>query len=155
MNFLKNKKGQILGLTILIILISLGTVLISFMPINQQVIRLRKLLNSFQALAYSESGIEFANYYIHLGDNIGNFDISISTSTFENSQCQNFVNRFDFDFNYCYITIMTTSTQNMKIEIYDSVYIGEGSYSYTKLISSGEFRKVIRIVDFDFRPGNL
>lgn len=156
--FLKNKKGQTLSLTIFIILISLGTSLVFFMPINQQVIRLRKLLNSFQALAYSESGIEFAD------KNIGGFASTTATSSFPGSPCERFAIQFYGEnlqdlrnrFNICQYIKKTTSTQsgNITIEIYNSYWYQDymGNEIYSKVISLGEFKKIQKVIGFDYLP---
>ncbi len=153
----KNKKGQIVSLTIFIVLISLGTTLVFFMPINQQVIRLRKLLNTFQALTYSESGIEFANYYAIKNQNIGNFTISgPSCSSFAGSQCEIFARRFGIDlsgFTSCCYTVMSKLPE-MNVEIYSSFGIDSNNITklYSKTISQGGFKRIQRILDFDFAP---
>ncbi len=153
----KNNNGQIVILTIFIILISFGMTLILFMPVNQEVIKLRKLLNTFQSITYGESGVEFANYYAIKDKNIGNFSISFSDTIFENSQCQIFVKKVFSNppgFTNCYYIKMSTSTNISEIEIYNSVLIKDDLIEkiYLKSISLGNYKKIQRSLDFDFYP---
>jgi hypothetical protein len=148
-----NKRGQVIALTIFIVLLSLGMVLIFFMPINQQVIRLRKILVSFQSLANSESGIEFALAHAMGRGNLGNFQIGISSTTFSNSGCYPFAEKIgDTDFDTCYYIRMTTSSNIMNMEIYNSIKTLGIMRFYTKIFSVGEYRNIQRMLDFDYLP---
>lgn len=147
-------QAQIFALTIFIIVVLLASTFVLLLPINQQLIRIRKLLNTFQALSYAESGIEFGNYYGIKNVQLGNFSISSGTSDFNNSQCFVYATKIGYwDFNKCYVIIMTTSTSNITVKIYNSTFETlKIERVYIKAFGVGDYKGVQRILDFDFLP---
>ncbi len=151
---INKNKGQTLVITLFIVLVSLTLTLVFLMPINQQVVKLRKLLNTFQSLAYSESGIEFANYYALKGEVLGGFTTSTASSSFSGSLCEHFANKLNLNIsNYdtCIYTTMTSSTLGT-VEIYSSINSVVYVAPYIKVISGGKFENILRVLDFDFVP---
>ena len=150
---MKNK-AQIFALTIFIIMVILGTTLILLIPINQQLIRIRKLLNTFQALSYAESGIEFGNYYGIKNGNLGNFSIQTTPYDFWNSPCLNYAAKIqDFGFNKCYQINMKSQSSDINVEMFNSTLESDKiDRIYIKSFGSGNYKGVQRVLDFDFLP---
>lgn len=149
-----NNKGQTLVLTLFVVLISLSLTMVFLMPINHQIINLRKITNSYQALSYSESGIEFGNYYAIKGEVLGGFTKITSTSTFSNSLCEYFARKYfattTFNYTDCVYTQMNLPNLGINLEIYSSIDSSGNVFPYVKILSQGEFKKILRVLDFDF-----
>lgn len=152
-------KGQALALVTFMIFIILVTVIVLFMPINQQLIRIGKLLAIYQALTLAESGIEVGNLYL-IKDQIVS-DFTASSNVVDNSIC-----RFYFDY-FCSLhnnivgCNWTPSNcgenringQNINIKAYIYKLTQQFQYSfYTKVISQSQVKEVTRVLDFDFAP---
>jgi len=165
------QKAQALVLTIFIILISLGIVIVLLMPINQQVIKVRKILNTFQALSNAETGLEVSNFYAIKGDTLSGYSFQTSTVPYTGSDCQNFVNNMDrimcgdnpncgsraeniIPPNDCDITRINKDIDNsINSTIYEAVFKRNYDYyPYTKIISTGRFKNIERALDFDSWP---
>lgn len=156
------KKGQILALTVFILFISLGMIIILLMPINQQVIRIRKLLSIFEALNNAESGLEVGNLYGIKNVMLPGFNYEISTSSYGGSDCERYFNfireKHHSIGNYtsqsdCSKVLIKDSQNKFDNEVY-SVLMQSGFIygSYIKTISNGKERQVERVLDFDFLP---
>lgn len=174
--FSQQKKGQVVVLTIFVVLVSLGMTLVLFFPVNQQVIRLRKLLNTFQALAYSESGLEISKILskgssqfvwnttkIWYTDDIS----SRSEGPYTDSPCYYFADKIIFHpegfFNRCLYGLYTTSTYFMDsvgritVENYLSrncadidCLIGLSDVYHEKIISVGDYKNIQRVLEADY-----
>jgi len=167
-------KGQILALTLFVLLSSLGIVLVLLMPINQQVIRIRKILNTFQALTFAESGLEVASLYSIKNIEIDNhfqYTLDNSNPTQIETDCQSYYNHScnrSGHHNICEERGFTMSgwggcskykinkiaSQDVEVELYSAaVYKNFEVYSYfVKLISTGKYKGLERVLDFDFLP---
>jgi len=165
-------KAQALALTIFIILASLGVVIVLLMPINQQVIKVRKILNTFQALSNAETGIEVSNLYAIKGDRLNGYSFQIlPPELYPQSRCKIFVDIMDermckdnFDCGsrdkippgYCHtIKINKTADESINSLIYYAEFRSRDDYQiypYTKVISTGRLKNVERVLDFDFWP---
>lgn len=156
------KKGQILALTVFILFISLGMIIVLLMPINQQVIRIRKLLSTFEALNNAESGLELGNLYGIKNLEISNFTYEISSYSYGGSDCERYFNfikeRYPSIGIYipqanCSKVIIKDNQNRIESEIY-SVLMQSGIIygSYIKTISNGKEKQIQRVLDFDFLP---
>lgn len=155
-------KGQILALTLFVLLASLGTVLVLLMPINQQVIRIRKILNTFQALTFAESGLEVASLYSLKGKTLNNFLYNSTDpgGDVNQSPCAMFFNQLcsRSEMDECAHTkiqciITTTTSDKIEAEMYNLELSSGLIYSYfIKLISTGKYKGLERVLDFDFLP---
>jgi len=160
------KRGQILALTIFILLSSLSIIMVLLMPINQQVIRIRKILSSIQALTYAESGLEVGNFFalkdqgvvtgysssaIQSNLNICNQYYQFACQKRGSNICTG--SGFPASLTTCQGYLLTNNSNN-EVEVYFSpITKEEVIYSfYTKVISKGSERGVERILDFDFLP---
>jgi len=65
-------KGQVLIVTLFVLGSSMIVTYMLFMPVISQSLKMRSLLNGFQALANAETGIEVGNYYALKGIRIVN-----------------------------------------------------------------------------------
>jgi len=167
------QKAQALVLTIFIILVSLGVVIVLLMPINQQVIKVRKILDSFQALSNAETGLEVSNFYskIRKIEPFAEYSFQTSTVPYPGSDCQNFVNNMDrimcrgnpncgsraegiIPPNDCDITRINKNIDNsINSTIYEAVFKKNYDYyPYTKIISTGRLKNIERALDFDSWP---
>ncbi|MER3570085.1 MAG: hypothetical protein C4348_00505 [Patescibacteria group bacterium] len=165
------QKAQALVLTIFIILVSLGVVIVLLMPINQQVIKVRKILDSFQALSNAETGLEVSNFYAIKGDTLSGYSFQTSTVPYPGSDCENFVNNMDrimcrgnpncgsraegiIPPNDCDITRINKDIDNsINSTIYEAVFKRNYDYyPYTKIISTGRLKNIERALDFDSWP---
>jgi len=156
------KKGQILALTVFILFISLGMIIVLLMPINQQVIRIREVLSTFEALNNAESGLEVGNLYGIKNVMLPGFNYEISTSSYAGSDCERYFNfikerytsiRIYTPQSECSKVIIKDNQNRIESEIY-SVLMQSGIIygSYIKTISNGKERQIERVLDFDFLP---
>lgn len=151
------KKGQILAMTIFMLLVILGSTVVLLMPIQQQLIKTRKLLYSFQALTFAETGLEIGNFKI-----LKEFVSPTETFPYQGSLCEHKINKYQSFIaksgwvpgNSCdlyeendsdYITqVYSTEMTKPAQEFVYSFFISN--------ISTGEYKGIKRLLDFDFLP---
>jgi hypothetical protein len=155
------KKSQILILTLFVMFVSLSTVLVLLIPVNYQLVRVRKIIYSFQAFSEAESNLEIGNLYVTRNSMIENYNY-IKNNLGNLSKCQEFGEKVGIDPNrwvyYDCIKIEIVPNNNLtSTEIYYSpvspLGANIGIYSfYSKLISEGNYKGLKRVLDFDFLP---
>jgi hypothetical protein len=155
------KKSQILILTLFVMFVSLSTVLVLLIPVNYQLVRVRKIIYSFQAFSEAESNLEIGNLYVTRNSKAQNYNY---IENFENlSKCQEFGEKVGINpnegwaYDNCIKIEIVPNNKPTSTEIYYSkVYppgANIGSYSfYSKLISEGNYKGLKRVLDFDFLP---
>jgi hypothetical protein len=156
------KKSQILILTLFVMFVSLSTVLVLLIPVNYQLVRVRKIIYSFQAFSEAESNLEIGNLYVTRNSRVENFNY-IENDLGDVSKCQAFGEKAGInpDIGWVYyncIKIEIVPNNNpTSTEIYYSPVSPPGAnigiYSfYSKLISEGNYKGLKRVLDFDFLP---
>jgi hypothetical protein len=88
-------KGQVLIVTLFVLGSSMITTYMLFMPVISQSLKIRSLLNGFQAVANAETGIEVGNYYALKGIKIVNDTgcVGCSLVFHSNDHCDEFTSR--------------------------------------------------------------
>lgn len=146
--------------------VSLSTVLVLLIPVNYQLVRVRKIIYSFQAFSEAESNLEIGNLYVTRNSRVENFNY-IENDLGDVSKCQAFGEKVginpDPDIGWVYydcikIEIVPNNNPTSTEIYYSKVYppganIGGNIYSfYSKLISEGNYKGLKRVLDFDFLP---
>jgi hypothetical protein len=156
------KKSQILILTLFVMFVSLSTVLVLLIPVNYQLIRVRKIIYSFQAFSEAESNLEIGNLYVTRNSKAQNYNY-IENVLGDLSKCQEFGKKVGIDpdrgwvYYSCVKVEIVPSNKPTSTEVYYSsvsrpgARIGEYSF-YSKLISEGNYKGLKRVLDFDFLP---
>jgi len=156
------KKSQILILTLFVMFVSLSTVLVLLIPVNYQLVRVRKIIYSFQAFSEAESNLEIGNLYVTRNSMIENYNY-IKNDLNDLSKCQALGEKVGINpnegwaYDNCIKIEIVPNNKPTSTEIYYSkVYpLGAniGIYSfYSKLISEGNYKGLKRVLDFDFLP---
>lgn len=155
------KKSQILILTLFVMFVSLSTLLVLLIPVNYQLVRVRKIIYSFQAFSEAESNLEIGNLYVTRNSKIQNYNY-IENVLGDLSKCHDFGKKIGIDPNrwtyYSCIKIeIVPNNKPTSTEIYYSKVYPPGAnidiYSfYSKLISEGNYKGLKRVLDFDFLP---
>ncbi len=155
------KKSQILILTLFVMFVSLSTVLVLLIPVNYQLVRVRKIIYSFTALSEAESNLEIGNLYVTRNFSVENFNYIENNENL--SKCQEFGKKIGIDpdtgwiYSSCRKIEIAPNNKPTSTEIYYSdvfrpgARIGEYSF-YSKLISEGNYKGLKRVLDFDFLP---
>lgn len=154
------KKSQILTLTLFVMFISLSAVLILLIPVNYQLIRIRKIIYSFQAFSQAESNLEVGNLYVVRNKTINGFNYHYSFYV-DNQECIKFGEKMGIsDPDWIYLScekiqIVPVDEATTTEIYYAKVYVPNlpHVYSfYSKLISEGNYKELKRVLDFDFLP---
>ncbi len=155
------KKSQILILTLFVMFVSLSAVLVLLIPVNYQLVRVRKIIYSFKAFSEAESNLEIGNLYVTRNSKAQNYNYIENVENL--SKCQEFGKKVDIDPDRRWIYIncvkveIVPSNKPTSTEVYYSsvsrpgARIGEYSF-YSKLISEGNYKGLKRVLDFDFLP---
>jgi hypothetical protein len=144
-------KGQVLIVTLFVLTSSMIVTFMLLVPVVSQSLKVRALLNGFQALANAEIGIETGNYYALKGTKI----VSGSTcrgcpsiSHFE-SHCDEFTTRPFVD------CIGETIGDGSNFQSHIDVALSQSApieIKSSRNISQGVYRGVSRILQFIFAP---
>jgi hypothetical protein len=156
------KKSQILILTLFVMFVSLSTVLVLLIPVNYQLVRVRKIIYSFQAFSEAESNLEIGNLYVTRKSKVQNYNY-IENDLGDLSKCQAFGEKVGINpdigwtYYYCIKIEIVPNNNPTSTEIYYSAVYPPGAnigvYSfYSKLISEGNYKGLKRVLDFDFLP---
>jgi len=155
------KRSQILILTLFVMFVSLSTVLVLLIPVNYQLVRVRKIIYSFQAFSEAESNLEIGNLYVTRNSTVENHNYTVNVEDI--SKCQEFGKKVDIDpgrgwiYYSCIKIEIVPNNKPTSTEVYYSsvsrpgARIGEYSF-YSKLISEGNYKGLKRVLDFDFLP---
>jgi hypothetical protein len=155
------KKSQILVLTLFVMFVSLSTVLVLLIPVNYQLVRVRKIIYSFQAFSEAESNLEIGNLYVTRNSKVQNYSYIENVENL--SKCQEFGKKVDVNpdrgwiYYSCIKIEIVPNNKPTSTEIYYSPVSRPGAnigiYSfYSKLISEGNYKGLKRVLDFDFLP---
>jgi hypothetical protein len=143
-------KGQVLIVTLFVLGSSMIVTYMLLIPVISQALKIRSLLNSFQALANAEKGIEVGNYYALKGKKI-----------FSGTGCQGCINIFhsashcnEFTVGYR-ACIGDTIGDNVNFQSHIDVAIEEWEpikIKSSRNISQGVYKNTSRILQFIFIP---
>ena len=143
--------------------VSLSTVLVLLIPVNYQLVRVRKIIYSFQAFSEAESNLEIGNLYVTRNSMIEIENYNYIENVENLSKCQAFGEKVGVDpdrgwvYYSCVKVEIVPNNNPTSTEIYYSpvsrpgARIGEYSF-YSKLISEGNYKGLKRVLDFDFLP---
>jgi hypothetical protein len=143
-------KGQVLIVTLFVLGSSMIVTYMLLIPVISQALKIRSLLNSFQALANAEKGIEVGNYYALKGNKI-----------FSGTGCPGCINIFhsashcdEFTVGYR-ACIGDTIGDNVNFQSHIDVAIEEWEpikIKSSRNISQGVYKNTSRILQFIFIP---
>jgi hypothetical protein len=144
-------KGQVLIVTLFILTSSMIVTFMLLVPVVSQSLKVRALLNGFQALANAERGIEIGNYYALKGDKLVSGTgcsgcVPISNSS---SHCDEFTTRPFVD------CIEETMGDGSNFQSHIDVALSQTQpieIKSSRNISQGVYRGVSRILQFIFTP---
>jgi hypothetical protein len=147
---IKNKKGQVLIMILFIIGVSSVLILVTSFVVNEQIRRIRKIFDSFQAYHNSETGIEI-NLFYHLKEqNIGsNFQVASSTYNGDNTPCHEFFPRGTYT---CEELKIKSINNDINVESY-GIIIDE--IKAIRTISYGINKRTSRLLLFDFYTSEI
>jgi hypothetical protein len=143
-------KGQVLIVTLFALGSSMIITYMLLMPVISQTLKIRSLLNSFQALANAEKGIEVGNYYALKGNRI--FNGTGCQGCIPISHLYSHCNEFTVGYIDC---IGDTIGDNLNFQSHIDVAIEEWEpikIKSSRNISQGVYKNTSRILQFIFNP---
>jgi hypothetical protein len=144
-------KGQVLIVTLFILTSSMIVTFMLLVPVVSQSLKVRALLNGFQALANAERGIEIGNYYALKGNNLvsGTGCPGCVIISHSDSHCDEFTTG---PFVECR---GETIGDNLNFQSHIDVALSQIApieIKSSRNISQGVYRGVSRILQFIFTP---
>jgi hypothetical protein len=143
-------KGQVLIVTLFALGSSMIVTYMLLIPVISQALKIRSLLNSFQALANAEKGIEVGNYYALKGNRI--FNGTGCQGCIPISHLSSHCNEFTVGYIDC---IGDTIGDNVNFQSHIDVAIEERvpiKIKSSRNISQGVYKNTSRILQFIFNP---